>query len=515
MFRRNVLVVSVMLVLVITVLACSPVYIPDALRSLAPSSAASGGSGIAASGVLTSPLTSTVGIDSGGVLTSAVTSTLGIDSGGVSPSTLTSTLEIDSGSVSTPTLTSTLEIDSGSVSTSTLTSTLEIDSGSVMTSTITSTLGVDSSGVMTSTAKPGAEGDKGDAQFAAPPPCAEGDKGNGTSVKPAPCSEGDKRHAHSATADSCAEGDKGNAQSAAPARATEEGEDDVQSATPAPATAGDKGGDKSSSAPVNGAAKNWEDFNPDNFDDPTDIDNPWMPLKPGTRFIYEGTTVEDDGTVLPHRVEIVVTDLTKEIGGIRSVVTYDLDYRDDELVEAELAFYAQDNDGNVWRMGEYPVEYEGDEVVATPAWFHGLEDARAGIMMQAKPEVGTPSYSQGWGPAVEWTDRGQVDQMGERICVPEDCYKKTLVIAESSASEPDSQQLKYYARNVGNVYVSWRGNADKTKETLELVDIDRLSSKALKKIRVKALALEELAYEHSSDLYVQMPPAKAKSNSDD
>ena len=65
---------------------------------------------------------------------------------------------------------------------------------------------------------------------------------------------------------------------------------------------------------------------------------------------------------VPHRFVMNVTDLTKVIGGVRSVVTWDLDYTDGELVEAELAFFAQDKEGNVWRMGEYPEEYDGRKV---------------------------------------------------------------------------------------------------------------------------------------------------------
>lgn len=45
--------------------------------------------------------------------------------------------------------------------------------------------------------------------------------------------------------------------------------------------------------------------------------------------------------MVPHRVEIHFTDLTKVIGGIRSTVTWDLDLADGELVEAELAFFAR------------------------------------------------------------------------------------------------------------------------------------------------------------------------------
>jgi len=255
-------------------------------------------------------------------------------------------------------------------------------------------------------------------------------------------------------------------------------------------------------------AKPIEDFNPKNFDRPTIIDNEWMPMKPGTRFAYAGTTIEDDGTPVPHRLVITVTDLTKVIAGIRTVVSWDQDYSGGELVEAELAFFAQDNDGNVWRMGEYPAEYEDGKFVAAPAWIHGFEDARAGIGMKAKPQPGTPSYSQGWGPAVKWTDRGQVDQIGQKTCVPVKCYEDVLVIAETSQSEPDAQQLKYWARGVGNVRVGWRGQGEKTKETLELVEVVQLSPAALAEARAAALKLEKSAYKVSKNVYAQTAPAQ-------
>lgn len=266
------------------------------------------------------------------------------------------------------------------------------------------------------------------------------------------------------------------------------------------------GGAQGSAADANTSDQEVTSYDRSNFARSTQIDNKWLPLKPGMRYVYEGVTVEDDGTAVPHQVVINVTDLTKVIDGVRSVVTWDLDYSDGTLVEAELAFFAQDNDGTVWRMGEYPEEYEEGKFVAAPTWIHGFEDARAGIMMKAKPQLGTPSYAQGWGPAVDWTDRGQVDQMGQETCVPVKCYEDVLVIAESSQSEPDAQQLKYYAPGVGNVRVGWRGAGEKTKETLELVKVEQLDANALAQVRAKAMQLEKSAYKHSKKVYAHTPP---------
>jgi hypothetical protein len=252
--------------------------------------------------------------------------------------------------------------------------------------------------------------------------------------------------------------------------------------------------------------KVFEDFDPNNFDRSTNIDNEWLPLQPGTQWVYEGITVED-GESIPHRIVFTVTDLNKEIAGVSTVVAWIVDYSDDQLVEQEIAFYAQDNDGNVWYLGEHPEEYEDGEFVDAPTWLAGLEDARAGIKMKAEPQMGTPSYFQGWAPAVEWTDYGQVDQMGQETCVAVDCYQDVLVIAESSLEEEDAYQLKYYAPGVGNVRVGWRG-ADATQEELELVELVELSPEALAEVRAEGLALEEHAYEVSQDVYGQTSPAK-------
>jgi len=257
--------------------------------------------------------------------------------------------------------------------------------------------------------------------------------------------------------------------------------------------------------------KKVEDFNPKSFDGRSaTIDNEWFPLKPGTRLVYAGTTIEDDGKAMPRRLVSIVTDLTKVIDGVRTVVVWDVDYKDGQLAETEIAFFAQDNDGNVWLVGEYPEEWEGGKYLKSPAWLHGREGARAGIAMKAKPQLGTPSYAQGWGPAVKWTDRATVDQMGQKTCVRKGCYEDVMVIAETSREEPNAEQLKYYARGVGNVRVGWRGQGEKLKETLELIEVSQLGPDARAEARAKALALDKRAYRLSKKAYENTPPAEQR-----
>ena len=256
----------------------------------------------------------------------------------------------------------------------------------------------------------------------------------------------------------------------------------------------------------------YENFNPEDFDESSiNITNEWMPLKPLTRYVYEGTTVEE-GEKFAHRVIITVTDFMKMINGVNCVVTWDLDYSNGELVEAELAFFAQDKHGNVWRMGEYPEEYEDGKFVKAPCWISGMDGAFSGISMKANPELGMPSYSQGWAPSVEFADRGQVDQMGIKNCVPLDCYENVLVIAETSELEPDATQLKFFASGVGNIRVGWRGEGEVTQEVLELVEIQQLALGALDEARLGVQRLEEHAYEVSKDIYALTEKIKQKTS---
>lgn len=247
-----------------------------------------------------------------------------------------------------------------------------------------------------------------------------------------------------------------------------------------------------------------EVFDRNNFDTSTKIDNKWFPLQPGMQLIYEGFTREEN-TRVPHRVVQTVTDLTKVVNGVRAVVVWDVDYKDDELQESEVVFFAQDKDGNVWQLGELVEIYEEGDFVGAHAWIAGLEGASAGIMMKADPLPGTPSYSQGYAPPpVNWSDRAKVDQVGQKTCVPAGCYKDVLVIAESSTKEgPDAQQLKYYAPGVGYIRVGWKGKREKLRETLELREVVKLNPDALAKARAEALAIESRAY-----LYGRTPPAE-------
>ena len=244
-------------------------------------------------------------------------------------------------------------------------------------------------------------------------------------------------------------------------------------------------------------------FRPRDFSNPTVIDNRFFPLAPGKQFILDGTANRGGGT-LAHRVVFTVTDLTKEIDGVRSVVMWDRDYNNGVLVEAELAFFAQDDDGAIWTMGEYPEEYfEGEFLGAPSVWISGRKGSEAGILVTENAPVGT-KFLQGWAPDVNFLDCAYVYQEGQTACVPFNCYENVLVIDERSPYEVGSgHQRKYYAPGVGVVLVG--AVNDPEGEKLELINILDLNEQEMADARAAALKLEARAYK-VSDAYRRTKP---------
>jgi hypothetical protein len=248
------------------------------------------------------------------------------------------------------------------------------------------------------------------------------------------------------------------------------------------------------------------DFDPRNFTHSTSVTNPYLPLVPGTEFTWKGQAF-DDGERVARSITTTVTDVTKVVDGVRTVVAWDRDSTDGDLEEVELTFYAQDDEGAVWYFGEYSEEYDDTRIVKSPMWLGGLRGAMPGVMMQSAPRPGTASYAEGWGGSdVNWTDRGKVDNAGESTCVPVGCYNDVVVIDEFNLDEPGKHQLKYFAPQVGGIRTGWRGAAEVEREELELASLKRLDAHEMAAVRRAVQAEEARAYRRSPDVYGTTSP---------
>jgi hypothetical protein len=247
-------------------------------------------------------------------------------------------------------------------------------------------------------------------------------------------------------------------------------------------------------------------------DDSHRVTHPLFPLEPGTQRVFEGRS-SVTGAPLPHRVSFTVTSLTKLVDGVRTVVVWDVDESDGTVSEAELAVFAEDDEGNVWNLGEYPEEY-GDGVFegAPNTWFAGVGAAEPGIHMPARPAVGLPEYLQGWVPDIEFLDCATIVDSGGELCVPLDCFDDTLVTHERSPLDPAGGiQVKTHAPQVGIFHIG--AIDDPEGETLVLAELNTLTREQLREANREGHILDQRGRQ-CSDVYAQTEPVEGPDGGD-
>jgi hypothetical protein len=189
-----------------------------------------------------------------------------------------------------------------------------------------------------------------------------------------------------------------------------------------------------------------DDDEPDPREFTTRIDNPYLPLAAGSRWVYRET--DPDGG--DQRGVVTATRRTKVVDGVTTRVVRDVVTEDGRVVEDTFDWYAQDDDGNVWYFGEATKAYEDDGSVSTAgSWEAGADGAKPGIVMPADPRVGM-RYRQEHAPG-EAEDEARVLALDAQAQSPFGHFTRVLLTEDSTPLEPDISELKLYARGVGLV----------------------------------------------------------------
>lgn len=163
------------------------------------------------------------------------------------------------------------------------------------------------------------------------------------------------------------------------------------------------------------------------------IDNPWLPLLPGSEWVYQRSGGET--------VTVTVTEEAREVAGVPVTVVRDVVTNGaGEVLEETLGWFAQDTAGNVWHFGE-----------ETPAgsWEAGVDGAQAGIAMLADPRRGD-GYQQEYAEDVA-EDRATVISLDERLDRGTGSAEDLLLTEETTPLEADLVERQWYAPGTGLV----------------------------------------------------------------
>jgi hypothetical protein len=180
-------------------------------------------------------------------------------------------------------------------------------------------------------------------------------------------------------------------------------------------------------------------INPVNFGGP--ITNRFLPLIPGTTFVYVGGT-ESNVVEVTHNTVVIL--------GVTCVEVHDRVFDNGELIEDTLDWFAQDNAGNVWYFGENTHELEDGLIISLHGqWTAGVDGAKPGIVMKANPQVGD-FYRQEFALGTA-EDLAEVTGLNEVVDVAAGHFVDCRKVRETTPLEPDLMEDKYYAPGIGLV----------------------------------------------------------------
>lgn len=174
--------------------------------------------------------------------------------------------------------------------------------------------------------------------------------------------------------------------------------------------------------------------------------NQYFPLVPGIVWTYQNAAEGET-------IVVTVTNDTRVIDGVTTMVVNDVVTlaATGETIEDTDDYYAQHTNGDVWYFGEVAQEFEGGYLHDLEGSFlAGEDDAKAGILMRANPQVGE-IYRQEM-LLREAEDFAKVLSITGSESVPGgSCSGDCLVTEDGSPLEPDAIENKYHAPGIGTI----------------------------------------------------------------
>jgi hypothetical protein len=184
------------------------------------------------------------------------------------------------------------------------------------------------------------------------------------------------------------------------------------------------------------------------FSHPRDITNPLLPLAYLKQDILEGTEsgakVRVERTLLPDKRK------TFTIAGqnVEALAMEDREFHNGALEEVTLDYFAQDDEGNVYYLGEDVNEYADGKISGHDgAWLLGKDTQTPGVIIPAHPKVGDKFQSEAVNKDI--TENDEIVSVSETVSVPAGTFENCVKVKEMLAD--GSVEFKFYGSGIGVV----------------------------------------------------------------
>ena len=185
--------------------------------------------------------------------------------------------------------------------------------------------------------------------------------------------------------------------------------------------------------------------------------NSYFILEPGHKLILENDVGQGSEQL---QLVITVQNETKIVNGTETRIVEERETEDGELVEISRNYFAVCRPSNdIYYFGEEVDNYEDGEIVNHEgAWLAGIDNARAGMIMPGKVEIGLKHYQE-VAPGIA-EDRAEIISLNDTLDTPAGEFANVLKTEETNPLKPEEKEFKYYAPGIGLIQ----------DETLKLVN---------------------------------------------
>ena len=131
---------------------------------------------------------------------------------------------------------------------------------------------------------------------------------------------------------------------------------------------------------------------------------------------------------------------------VEALVVEDRSFLNGELEEVATDYFAQDDNGNVYYLGEEVDEYKDGKIINHEgSWMTGKDTQVPGVLFPAKPTVGAKWRSEDVSKTI--SEKDEIISINETVTVPAGTFKDVIKVKEKLGD--GKTEFKYYAKGFG------------------------------------------------------------------